>query len=624
MTVKRSKEHQEHLSPEHKYQLSVVSGLYPDIVAERGTFTAYRGKDVPQDYGGLPQKPGLVFRVHTLDGRHFHRHRPNNPGKGPKYWQPKGAANRLDVHPRQHERIKQPGGMRYVTEGEKKVDAGVSQGMLMVGLSGVWNGQKDSELISDWEYLPLAGERYSICFDSDIETNPHVQMAADRQARLLREAGAEVFLTLLPPAPDGSKQGLDDFLANGGTKKQVELMTRPYDLETIERARLSRDDKLRAAVEDLERRWWNEEWKGRGGHSERDLALKLIEVATRCGKIHPEGLRVKVSWGTLQVEAKVARRTLAKALTRLEDRGFLYRDNDGRKAEKTGAFVLRAKVDQYGEKHGQQEKVTQKLQECDPGGLHLRALPDVPRLRWSQPKYTPKKRGFVKGTRKIRESKPLPTRERIERLGKIRGAVVDTLVDAGGSCTLQELCEILYRKRPRDVKRRILPMLQEVGVIECAGDVIALAVGWSERLDDTRRANGELEADELAEARRKRKSRAYRERDKPLVSKPSPAGLAAVERASAMRTEERLKEHEVQQAKARAAELEAKRFAKKFVHDRLRELGRIRLGLLQQILRDAGGVPAYALPAAKSLGCTVEVLVEYGNAEFIFAKRAAA
>jgi hypothetical protein len=64
---------------------------------------------------------------------------------------------------------------------------------------------------------------------------------------------------------------------------------------------------------------------------------------------------------------------------------------------------------------------------------------------------------------------------------------------------------------------------------------------------------------------------------------------------------------------------EAKTFAKRYVHGRLRVLGRIRLGLLQQILRDAGGEPSYALPAAKSLGCTVERLPRFENREFVFA-----
>ncbi len=75
------------------------------------------------------------------------------------------------------------------------------------------------------------------------------------------------------------------------------------------------------------------------------------------------------------------------------------------------------------------------------------------------------------------------------------------------------------------------------------------------------------------------------------------------------------------QALADAAEMEHKRFVKGFVHDRMRALGRIRLELLQEVLRDAGGTPSYALPAAKSLGCTVERLPEYGDGEFVFAPR---
>ena len=129
------------LSDSHRRMLFSESGIDPGVAEERGTFTATRGKDVPQDRGKLPAKPGLVFPVHTLDGGIFHRLRPDNPGRSgaAKYMQPKGAPNRLDVHPRQNEAVKRTGGMRYITEGEKNVLSGVSHGLLMVGLSGVYN-----------------------------------------------------------------------------------------------------------------------------------------------------------------------------------------------------------------------------------------------------------------------------------------------------------------------------------------------------------------------------------------------------------------------------------------------------------------------------------------------------
>jgi hypothetical protein len=600
------------------------SCIDPVVEAERGTFTASRGKDVPQDHGRLPKKPGIVFPIHTLDGGTFYRLRLNNPRRLPRYMQPKGHPNRLDVHPRQHERIKRPSGMRYVTEGEKKVDAGVSRGLLMVGFSGVWNGQKDKELIPDWSLLPLEGERYSITFDSDIASNPNVQMAADRQARLLREQGAEVYIILLPPAPDGSKQGLDDFLANGGTAKQLELLTTPYEAAVIERVRLTRDQKLRAAIEALWRKWWATEWAGQGGHTDRDLALKVIEAARKHGKVVGNDLRVVKAWGPLMVEAKISSsRTMGKSIARLEDMGFLERDNGGRKADKPGAFVfrsvVRAGVKQYGEKDTQTE--TRNRQDGDeaPGTLHPRA----PRLMWSAPKFAPK-RGTVSATRKVRQSKPSNRRPAVARLGKIRGAVVDALYAYGGSCTLAQLCRILHRKRPRDLVRckkspkgrdGLLVWLEEAGILAIEGDRVALTEGWMDRLENAREAGGELEAEELARRRYLDKSCAFHRRHEAPVSKPSAASLEAIKRS---RESKAAGLAAVAERTAAAARTEEKRKAEAFVRERLRELGRIRLALLQDIWHDVGGDPWTIPKAVEALGCRVEELPEYDNRRFVF------
>jgi hypothetical protein len=411
-----------------------------------------------------------------------------------------------------------------------------------VVLAGVWMWcvpkVKPYRLKPCFDHVRLKDRDVFVAFDSDCMSKAGVQEALAALVGALEARGAAVKVIYLPDAADGSKQGVDDYLVSGGTVKEMFMLARDFSPEDIGKIRLSRDQKLAAAVEDLERRWWSEEWKGRGGHSERDVALKLIEAAAKHGKMHPDGIRVKASWGVLQVGAKVTRRTLGKALDRLEARGFMYRDNKDRKTDKTGAFVLRAKVDQYGRGATQ---ATPELRACDPGGLPLRGTPDVPRLRWSRPKFTPR-RGTVSGTRRVRQSKPPEARDRIERLGKIRGAVVDALEVAGGTLTLRELCEVLHRARPRDVRRRILPMLEEAGIIETSEDVITLAARWFIHLDDARRVGGEIEADELAEERRKRNSRAYHARDKVQTSKPSAAGLEAVRRSHETAAEHR-REH---------------------------------------------------------------------------------
>ncbi len=522
------------LSDVHQRMLYEESAADPDVAKERGYYTARRRSEVPEAFLNYQRKPGLVVPMFSPDGETVgYQLRPDRPRKGgPKYETPGGISPVVDVHPRMLEEVRSGDGPLLITEGAKTGDAATSQGIPTVVLAGVWMWcvpkVKPYRLKPCFDHIALEGRDVFVAFDSDCMTKAGVQEALTALVAALKDRGAVVKVIYLPDAEDGAKQGVDDYLASVGTTKEMFLLAREFDPADVGRIRMSRDERLRAAVEDLERRWWTQEWKGMGGHTERDVALVLIEAAARSGKIHPDGLRVKVSWGKLQVAAKVARKTLAKALGRLEERGFMYRDNEGRKADKTGAFVLkaggRAKVDQVGRGPAQ---ATPELQTCGRGGLPLRGVPDVPRLRWSRPKYTPR-RGLVSGTRRVRNSKALPARERIERLGKGRGAVVDALQAVGGTLTLHELCGVLHKKRPRDVRRRDLPMLEAVGIIEVEGDTVALAADWSERLHAAREAAGELEADELAERDRKRKSRGYHRRHETPKSEPSAEGLANV------------------------------------------------------------------------------------------------
>ncbi len=504
------------LSGAHWRMLFEGSGIDPGVAAERGYYTARSRSEVPEIFPDWQRRLGLVVPMFSPDGTSSsYQLRPNRPRKAKfKYESPAGSEVIIDVHPRMREEIRVGDRDLWIVEGVKKADALVSRGIPAVALAGVWmahvTGSKGEELLPCWRHVRLSGRRVIVGFDSDWQRKAEVHDALQRVVKGMEAAGADIRVCYLEDAPDGSKVGVDDYLVAGGTVTELRALCRKFEPADIARIRLSRDERLRLTVEDVRRRWWDEEWKGRGGHSDRDVALVMIRLAAESGKVHPDGLRVKASWGVLQVEAKVSRRTLAKALSRLEERGVLYRDNEGRKRDEKGAFVLRAKVDQGRERPTQ---ATTELRGDYPGGLPSRAPSEVSRLRWPRPKWTPR-RGTVRGTRKVRESKPQEPRDRIERLGKIRGAVVDALVEFGGSCTLAELCEVLRRSRPRDLRRRVLPMLEEAGIIGLDGDVITLAPDWSERLDDARDAGGEIEADELAERDRQRKSHAYRGRNR--------------------------------------------------------------------------------------------------------------
>jgi hypothetical protein len=425
------------------------SGIDPGVAEERGYHTARRRSEAPEILKGYQRKPGLVVPTFSPDGiTRSCQLRPDKPrkdkkGKPLKYETPGGSGAILDVHPRMREEIRSGTGDLWITEGIKKADSLTSRGLPTIGLIGVWNFQRDGEMLPCWDHVRLQDRRAFVVYDNDVMAKEGVQLALQRLVRDLERRGVEVMVVYLP---DGPLKGVDDYLAAGHTVAEFKMLARRFEPSDVTRIRLSRDQKLRAGVEDLERRFWSEEWKGVGGHSARDVALKLIEAAAKHGKIHADGIRVRKAQGPLAVEARVSSRTLWKSLGRLEEMGFVYRDNEGRKAEEAGAFVLRAKVSHKGESNAGEGEATKPLQACNPGDLPLRA----PRLRWSRPKFTPK-RGTVTGTRRVRESKPLAARDPIERLGKIRGAIVDALEVAGGELTLQELCERRRRVAPESL-----------------------------------------------------------------------------------------------------------------------------------------------------------------------------
>jgi Domain of unknown function (DUF3854) len=523
------------LSQEHRRQLEDESGIAREIYEERGVRTITHGRQLPKGFARRQRRlgSGLLWSGHAPDGTEFYIFRPDRPDPrkpGRKYeMQAKacgGPGNRLDIHPSCRHLISRTDVPVIFVEGVKKADSILSAAkaagveVLVVAIMGVWNWKSDGEPISDMFEIPVEGRRVIVLYDSDVLRNPNVQDAANQLAKHNEGRGADVYMTFLPDQDDGSKMGADDYLLEH-TLRELQLLMRPYDPADFTLVRLSRDKKLRLALEDIERRFWEIECKGLGAHSARDVFLKLYEAARRHGEVVGEGIRVTKAWGPLAIEAKVSSRTLSKAINRLDEWGLLYKDNEGRKADKAGAFVLRAGVKQYGERKGQEEKGTQELQGLSHGTLHLRA----PRLRWSQPKYTPK-RGVVPGARRVRQG-PIPEpRDRIERLGKIRGAILDVLDTAGGSATLEEVTNTLHKARSRDLVRcktkvggRNGPViwLLQAGIVEWVCDVetrqevLRLTGDWLDRLEDARELGKEIEADELARERHKARSQGYRE-----------------------------------------------------------------------------------------------------------------
>ncbi len=175
--------------------------------------------------------PALLIPVWSVHGDvGLYQLRPDHPrilsGKPLKYETPKGARMMLDAPPAARGALADPAVPLFVTEGVRKADAAVSAGLCCVALLGVWNfrgtnARGGKVALPDWESIALNGRTVFIVFDSDVMEKRAVHAALVRLKAFLESRGGVVRVIYLPPGSEGSKVGLDDFLAAGGAVREL-------------------------------------------------------------------------------------------------------------------------------------------------------------------------------------------------------------------------------------------------------------------------------------------------------------------------------------------------------------------------------------------------------------------
>jgi P4 family phage/plasmid primase-like protien len=229
------------LSPEHLREVTHDSAVSPETAAARGyrTLTGHTDeRQLLEDIGFKPYVwnrddayPGLLIPMHGMDGTvRGHQFKPAVPrvrmkADGTpsliKYESPSKAPLVVDVPAATRERLAATDetASLWITEGMKKTDCLVSQGMAAVGLTGVFNWRNSYGTLGDWEDIPLKGRPVVVCFDSDAAGNRNVQLAMGRLGAWLRTRGVSAVHYLVVPAEvDGVPvKGVDDFFAAGGT-----------------------------------------------------------------------------------------------------------------------------------------------------------------------------------------------------------------------------------------------------------------------------------------------------------------------------------------------------------------------------------------------------------------------
>ncbi len=227
----------------------------PEVARERG-YRATGGADLRELGFSKTQAalgPGLLIPIHDVDGATaYYQLRPDVPrltddGKpGPKYECPAGQHMILDCHPRIRHQLGDPDIPLLVCESAPKADSCISAGYYAVAINGVWgwrgtNADGGKTALPDFESIALNGRTVVLTFDSDAFTNAHVADATERLGAWLARK-ASVFITRIPAAPDGSKVGIDDFIATGGDLDQLIAEAVPLGRFVDERPRRPEPD----------------------------------------------------------------------------------------------------------------------------------------------------------------------------------------------------------------------------------------------------------------------------------------------------------------------------------------------------------------------------------------------
>jgi hypothetical protein len=664
MPAKQSKSSSDHLSAGHR-QLEVESGnagevtaklwrihqqmlfeesaIDPKVAAERGYETVTRRSRLEEfkkyQRRASADKPALLVPLYSPDGitrlSQLRPHTPRVPGL--KYETPGGAGLIIDVHPRMRERVRHGLEPLLITEGAKTGDAVTSRDIPTVVLPGVnaWNVPKvkPKRLRPCFDHIRLKGRKVFICFDSDCMTKQEVQQALAGLVACLEDRGAIVRVIYLPDAADGSKQGIDDYLAAGGTIKEMFMLARKFDSADFGEIRLSRDERLHDAIRHLWQRWLDDDWmhftgnadKGNWarGHSARDVVEALLETAAKSGKLKEDAIEVKISMRGLAQRAAKSLGSVRKSLQHLAADGWLeiLPPKDQKSSRTYRLLVGRARVYSMEGREAQREASNSQSQSVRSLCIPLRA-PSAPRLRWSTPVRQRRRefelvpgRAVVRrtGAPSVDEQADMPT---YKRLCPHRGAIVDQLEAHDGRLDVLDLMEALGRSnsRKRDFKRRILKRLEEAGIVERDGDTVSLAPDWLDRLNERREADGEIELAERLAKRYRTESERYRTHLEREKNGTPQASLDAVRRSRELR-ERRLQEMREEEERDRGPtppEIED------LIKSALRRNKRVRLNLIAEMALGAGLRWRAVRPAIERLGYRVERLPEFFNEEFVY------
>jgi len=249
------------------------SGLNDEMIGLMGVYSA-RPADIPKLVGRNREKveSALVFPYPGCDG--FYRVKVFPPfkdedGHTVKYLQKPGSSPHLYVLPPVETILTDASKPIIFTEGEKKDAKGVQEGLMVIGIGGLWNWIKKGtcEGIPDLDRIAWEIRVITIVPDSDTWADPdeekriHCQRGIYSFGKELEGRGAVVTFLVLPQEGE-EKVGLDDFLVRHPKADLGQLSTLALENEPLSK-----------------HQGWYESWKTR---KEEEQTSRLETKQTIC------------------------------------------------------------------------------------------------------------------------------------------------------------------------------------------------------------------------------------------------------------------------------------------------------------------------------------------------------
>src|SRR5215211_4684696 len=635
---------------EHDVRYLADRGVDLQTAQAADYWSATRPSEVPDVYSAYfrRQTPALIAPHYSPDGRtvsfqmHPLRPRADSRGRIQKWVSPKAEAAPviLSCHPWTADEVRNGDGPLWACEGLTRGHALAPLSIPAVTYPGCWSWQQGGKPLECWQHTNLAGRLVYLVPDADHTIKENVQKALAAQVAYLESEGATVLLVRVPEVNGDPDAGLDDYIAAAddpaAAVEALKRDARPFVPADAGRERLKKDERLRLAVAEVRRGLEALETRTRGECSAYALAHYLVGEAERHGKTAERGLLVRQSRRQIASGVRVALATVSKTLKRLKEVEFLEPVAGSRAQHEAASYLLLypsgggSEFSEHIEGQGaagEEETETGKEGESSLStresflSVHLTrgAMKSVngreklPALRNSKLVHEYARKD---GRRVVVDSRYYP------RYGKKCEAIIRYVLEAG-KVHERELHEEFGSptSRIRDFRRTWLEkkMLRD-GVLVRDGAWILPAPDWPEALERVRERTGEEEDNRRQDERYAEQGRTFRARlageRRGTVAKPETVPeLAGPERTAEIvaRALEREDVAIIEEQRRKVGET-----AEVFIHDRLHELGSIRMEMLREVWADRGGNPSHIWRTAKRMGCRFRKLPEYDNALFVY------